>query len=304
MSYLSRLCPCCGSSRPQKLAVVSTVPAERLGYAELKPIWNGFFKEKSFFSYVRCPNCYTLYAPEFFTPEQLGDLYGNMPANMDVVPFDLLRSTQRGYFTIFKRYSTLTGGYVEIGADVGLFTENCVREGRFDHYWLFEPNHAVEPALHATMGGASHEVIHEMFDLAAVPDAAASAVVMIHVLDHLLDPAAMLGQLRKKLADGGVLLIVTHDESSLLRRLAGSKWPAFCLQHPQIYSAVSMRALLRETGFKVLEISKTVNYFPLTFLWKHLLWACGLKVRRAPSFGGLSVGLQLGNIITVATNSR
>jgi len=269
-------------------------------YSELVPNWNGFFKDKVFFSYKRCSNCGMLYAPIFFTPSQLEELYAQMPPNMDIVPVEALRKTQKGYFDIFKAHSALTGEYIEIGPDVGLFTENCVREGNFDRYWLFEPNRNVASALVTTMQGRPHEIIPDMFGFSTIPDGAASAAVMVHVLDHLLDPVATLRDLRQKLSPNSHLAIVTHDESSLLSRLFGKRWPAFCLQHPEIYNPRSMRRLLDTAGFEVLELRKTVNVFPVQFLLRNLLWALGWKVKNVPSFGSMTVGLKLGNMITIA----
>jgi hypothetical protein len=280
--------------------VASDPRAETMRFDELVPHWNGFFKQKVFFSYARCSHCGLLYAPNFFEDSSLGKLYAQMPPNMDVVPIEALRKTQRGYFDVLRRYSALKGGYIEVGPDIGLFTENCVRDGSFDHYWLFEPNRNVLPALEKLVAGQTFDVIDDMFGFSRVPDNRVDAAVMVHVLDHLLDPVATLKELRQKLTGKGTLLIVTHDESSLLRKVFGARWPAFCLQHPEIYNPKSMRSLLAAAGFDVLTIQKTVNYFPVHFLAKHLLWALGLKVKSFPSLGNFAVGLKLGNMITIA----
>ncbi len=300
-AFLSRICPVCSSKPPAQAAIHSEVTAESLDFDALVPCWNGFFKDKVFFSYARCGGCGLLYAPTFFNGPQLEQLYGQMPPNMAEVPLEALRRTQRGYFKALKSRSDLEGGFIEVGPDIGLFTENCVREGRYDEYWLFEPNRDVLPALSKMVAGRKYHVIHDMFGFSHVPDHAASAAVMIHVLDHLLDPVATLRELRQKLKPGAKLLLVTHDESSLLRRLVSWRWPAFCLQHPQIYSPQSMRKLLDAAGFEVLERRKTVNFFQIGFLLKHLLWAFGMKVQSVPSFGQLTLGLKLGNMLTIAT---
>ena len=276
--------------------------AESLGFDALVLYWNGFFKDKVYFSYARCGGCGLLYAPTFFNGTQLQNLYGQMPPNMAEVPLEALRRTQRGYFDVLKNCSNLEGGFIEVGPDIGLFTENCVREGRYDEYWLFEPNRDVLPALSKLMECQKSHIIHDMFGFSHVPDKAASAAVMIHVLDHLLDPVATLRELRQKLKPGATLLLVTHDESSLLRRLIGWRWPAFCLQHPQIYNPESMRRLLEAAGFDVLQQRKTVNFFQFSFLLKHLLWAFGMKVKSVPSFGQITLGLKLGNMLTIATS--
>jgi hypothetical protein len=301
-SFLLRVCPVCGGKPAAQSATIhSEVIAESLGFDDLVPYWNGFFKDKVFFSYARCSGCGLLFSPTFFNGAQLESLYGQMAPNMAEVPLEALRRTQRGYFEALKSCSDLEGGFIEVGPDVGLFTENCVREGRYDEYWLFEPNRDVEQVLSKIVEGRKSHIIHDMFGFNHVPDHAASTAVMIHVLDHLLDPVATLRELRQKLRPGARLLLVTHDESSLLRRLVGWRWPAFCLQHPQIYNPQSMRVLLEAAGYEVLQQRKTVNFFQVDFLLKHLLWAFGKKVRSVPSFGRLTLGLKLGNMLTIAT---
>lgn len=275
--------------------------AEVLPFDDLTSYWNGFFKEKVFFSYARCRSCGLLFAPTFFDDAQLGQLYAGMAPNMDSVPADSLERTQRGYFDWLRRNSDFRGGYLEVGADVGLFARNCVEAGGFDRYWLYEPNRDVAPALGAVVKGQESVIIHDMTGFDAVPDGTVGAVVMIHVLDHLLDPIAALRELRGKLRPGGKILIVTHDESSLLRKVFGAAWPPFCLQHPQLFQPRTMKRVLSDAGFTNVKVQRSVNHFPIAFLVKHLLWAVGLKWEKTPAFGGVTIGLRLGNIMTLAS---
>jgi len=302
--YLIRCCPVCGAKPPKDVTVSTVNRAEDGDLETLTQSWNGFFKEKIIFSYARCGSCDLLYCPIFFTNNQLETLYGKMPPNMDEVPMAALINTQYGYFKLLKNSSPLRGGFVEIGPDIGLFTAHCVNEGAFSEYWLFEPNQAVKSKLRNVVKDHKAHVIHEMTDFTAIPDGAASVAVIIHVMDHLLDPVTTLLALKKKLASDARLLIVTHDESSLLRRLFDWRWPAFCLQHPQIYRKGTTKSLLKEAGFDVVEQHKTVNHFKLSFLVKHGLWALGIKVKRVPSFGNITIGLKLGNILTIATPNK
>jgi Methyltransferase domain len=190
---------------------------------------------------------------------------------------------------------------MEIGPDVGLFVENCVRAGNFDHYWLFEPNRAVAPALEQVVKARNFSIVHDMFDHAPVPEASVGAAVMIHVLDHLLDPMETLRSVKQKLVVGGKILVVTHDESSLLRRVFGQRFPPFCLQHPQLYNPTSVRAMLEAAGYQDVRVQRSSNYFPVHFLVKQFLWACGLRVSRVPQFWSWSIRLRLGNILAVAS---
>src|SRR4051812_15065148 len=82
-SFDSRRCPACGgelsiSARPH---VQSHPCAESLSFEQLKSMWYGFFKEKAFFSYFRCPQCSILYCKNYFSTAQLDQLYNQMPDN-------------------------------------------------------------------------------------------------------------------------------------------------------------------------------------------------------------------------------
>lgn len=300
-SYLTRKCPICKNDKKSDLEIISLNKAENLEYESLIPYWNGFFKEKIFFSYARCLSCNLLFNPVFYQEQQLKELYEQMAPNMDLVPMAALVKTQRGYFDILKKYSSLNGGYIEVGPDVGIFTKNCSRNGNFDKYWLCEPNRSVSSALAASVGEKPFQIIEDMFDFEMIPNDSASVAVMIQVLDHLLDPVATLSELKRKLVPGAKLLLVTHNEKSFLRKIVGWRWPAFCLQHPQIYSPISITALLEKSGYKVNTIERSINYFEFSFLLKHLLWAFGIKIKSIPAIFNFTIGLKLGNIITIAT---
>lgn len=298
--YLHRYCPICRIQTHSNLEVYSQIKAEDIRYENLVQYWNGFFKKKIFFSYARCNECHLLFAPIFYKPTQLQELYEQMPPNMDVVPMSALLKTQKVYFQELKRRSPLLNGYVEIGPDIGLFLINCVSEGRFDHYWLCEPNKAVAAQLAKVMAGRKHIITEDMFSFSVIPDRSIGVAVMIQVLDHLLDPILTLTELRAKLLEDGKLLLVTHNEGSLLRKLIGWRWPAFCLQHPQIYNPQSIAKLLEASGFYVESIKRSKNYFEFSFLLKHLFWAFGIKINSIPKIFNFTIGIRLGNIITIA----
>lgn len=300
MAYLARACPACHKTSGQA-AMQARTPAESMPFDVLKPYWNGFFKEKTFFTYHRCHHCQLLYCPTFFTSEQLEALYAQMPDNTAGISLEMLQKTQHGYFKLLRPYTTLEGSYLETGPDIGLFTQHCINEGRFSNYWLFEPNQAVWPALTNRFPdpGRLH-LSAEMFGFSSVPDGSVNLAVMIHVLDHLLDPLAILSQLRQKLSPGATVAFVTHDESSLLAKATRAGWPPYCLQHPQLYRPTTITGLLAAAGYKVRGIHKTANYFPATYLLKHLLWALGIKAS-IPQSDAMQLPLKLGNILTVAS---
>lgn len=292
-------CPSCGGNDP--VAEVSSARrAEDMTLDELRPFWSGLFKEKIFFSYARCVACGQLYAPHFFTPEQLGELYADMAPNMEDVPGPALEATQKGYWNAAKARVLPQGGYLEIGPDIGYIVRHAANEGRFDKFWLFEPNRAVHAELAAAAGDHPHLIATDMDDLSPVHDGSIALAVMIHVLDHLLDPLVILRQIETKLKPGGVVMIVTHNEKSLLRSAMGVKFPPFCLQHPELYNPRSMAALLDRSGLAKVNVGRSTNFFPIAFMVRQAAWTAGVDLSRLP-LPKRPLGLKLGNMITFAS---
>jgi hypothetical protein len=301
-SYGARGCPSCAApSRAATKVVGWPVPAEGRSFEELRGHWHGFFQEKPFFSYYRCSQCEMLYAPSYFTEEQLQALYASMPANMHGVADATLAATQYGYFGELRKSSPLSGGYLEIGPDVGLFLRHGIAEGTFSNFWLFEPNVDAHQALRECLGPREATISTALLDLSAVPDGSVDVMVMIHVLDHLIDPVRFLCEARPKLKSDAVVLIVTHNEGSLLARLLGPRWPAYCLQHPHLFTPTSMRGLLARAGLTVERTVRSFNAFPAGFLLEHLTFALGLGKPKMPAaLNKLILPLRLGNFITIA----
>ena len=296
-SFAQRNCPACGGSTPVT-EVESDPRAQEMGFEDLRPYWSGLFKDKVFFSYNRCGVCGLLFAPTYFTARQLENLYSEMAPNMEVVPVSALAATQRGYFDAVRSLA-LDGDYLEIGPDVGYVAREAAAQGKFEHFWLFEPNLSVHAQLAGVVAGRPNTLVSQMDDISIVPDGTVGLAVMIHVLDHLFDPKATLAAVHRKLKPGGRLLSVTHNEASLLRRLMGRRWPPFCLQHPELYSPRSMTEVLRRANFTSVAVSRSKNYFPIAFMAQQAAWRFGLDIATLP-LPTVTVGLKLGNMLTVA----
>lgn len=297
-TFVNRSCPTCsGTSHVPE--VTSRRQAEAMPFDELRPFWSGLFKERVFFSYHRCSTCDLLFNTRFFTPDQLNALYSDMAPNMDIVTTDAILATQRGYFDEALAEAPSGGDYLEIGPDVGYIVAHAAEEGRFENFWLFEPNETVGGQLAAATKGAPHTISTNMDDLSIVPDGSVGLAVMIHVLDHLLDPVAMLGQIRRKLRPDGVLAVVTHNEKSMLRYVMGLAWPPFCLQHPEVYNPRSIAALMHKSGFGKVNVRRSKNYFPLDFMVKQAAWTAKIDIS-AMNLPKTRIGLRLGNMMTFA----
>lgn len=299
--YLTRTtCPGCGASAKEAtVARESTPAAETLSLDRHSRFAAGYDTDRVFFTYYECPECQLQFCRDFYTQDQLEHLYGHQQENMGEVPLPARRAAQNRYADLLLRHTSGQGGFLEIGPDIGLFAQRCAEKGNFDHFWLFEPNREVTGALEEALGTKARSIYFTMWPNDEVPDRKISAIALIHVLDHLLEPEQFLKQLHTKLEPGGVILTVTHNCGSPLARLLGTRFPPYALQHPQLYSPASIRKLYDRAGFDVLEVSGAVNYFPLMHLVRAALTILGLPAL-FPRLRGPVIPIRLGNIATVA----
>ncbi|MEM9204755.1 MAG: class I SAM-dependent methyltransferase [Pseudomonadota bacterium] len=299
--YLKRdICPCCGTPASEaKPAVASTPPAEELPFDRHSRFAAGYDTDRVFFSYYECPRCSLRFCRSFYTQDQLEHLYGHQQENMGEVPLEARRAAQESYAKVLLKHTSGHGGFLEIGPDIGLFAKYCADNWPFNHFWLYEPNREVVDELKAAVAGHEHDVLFTMWPTDDVADGSVSAMALIHVLDHLLEPVEFLDQLWAKLEPGGTILTVTHNCASPLARLLGKRFPPHALQHPQLYSPTSITNAFEKAGFEVLEISAAVNYFPIMHLVRAGFVLLGLPKPLTGAMGPI-LPIKLGNIATVA----
>ncbi|MFH1791764.1 MAG: methyltransferase domain-containing protein, partial [Candidatus Omnitrophota bacterium] len=100
---------------------------------------------------------------------------------------------------------------------------------------------------------------------AVFPDKHFDAVVMLDVIEHLSDPHAMLGEIRRILKNDGVLYISTPDIMSFMSRVLGGKWWGINKFHLFYFSKVTLRRLLDVCGFKVLRYNPHIRIFSVNY---------------------------------------
>lgn len=298
--WLQRVCPLCTSD---EIVVGSEVKApyeaDVMTFSEVAEFWRGFRKDSCFFTFSRCAGCGLLYCRNYFTNDQLTSLYTSMGDNSAGVADAVLERTQRGYYNFLDKVGySKSGNYLELGPDTGLLSKNFAAFGA-SKMTLIEPNHDVRDQLRASTSECNRvEILDDLSDIAA--ENVFDTITGIHVYDHLVKLREELSVISKLANSNSRILIVVHDESSLLRRLINTKWPPFCLQHPQLFNPSTIEKALLQAGFHEIEIAKSTNWFPITHIWKMVCSLFGIRGDWLTILPKTEIPLRLGNMIIVA----
>jgi 2-polyprenyl-3-methyl-5-hydroxy-6-metoxy-1,4-benzoquinol methylase len=80
------------------------------------------------------------------------------------------------------------------------------------------------------------------------------AVLASHLIEHLNDPAAMVREVFRILAPKGRFFVTTPNIAGFQARLFGGRWRSAIFDHLYLFSARTLSALLRQSGFRVEKI--------------------------------------------------
>lgn len=294
-----RACPLCGSSKiSTKPNSSAKHPAEFMPWERAKSYFIGLRSNQVFFSYYRCQNCELLYCPWYFNPKQISELYAAMPDNTMGEDKSTVSKTQSAYARWIMRPGVSNSRYLEVGPDIGLVAKEIVNLNSPQHITFLEPNQSVKAELMANVSGI--ESIEVVDFIESMQEKNFSLVVGVHVYDHLLKPLHDLQELRKNVSPGAHLAIVVHNEKSTLRKLLNSKWPPFCLQHPQLYNPETLREILNLAGWKVISTERSTNWYHLKHFMKMGAGVLGISPAISKLAPNIEVPIKLGNMISIS----
>ncbi|HYA34880.1 MAG TPA: class I SAM-dependent methyltransferase [Candidatus Binataceae bacterium] len=125
-------------------------------------------------------------------------------------------------------------------------------------------------------------------------DDAFDAITMGHVIEHVARPAALLGECRRILAPGGVLIVTTPNSASLGHRLFGVSWAHLDPpRHRYIFNASTLGRLAREAGFSTCRVVSTARYAGFVFIASNAIKHCGSYDWNETRRAGTPLGARL-----------
>lgn len=208
---------------------------------------------------VRCLRCDHRQVEPMPSELLLGEAYGAAADDEYVGEQAGQRRTAQGLLVRLERH-VVPGRLLDLGCWVGFLLGEARARG-----WDVL---GVEPSAWAAGHArdvAGVPVVQGDLLSSELPAEAFDAVVLADVLEHLADPSAGLDRVAGLLAPGGVLLLVLPDAGSRTARLLGARWWSVIPTHVQYFTRASLRRLLVDRGWEVLEVATAPKVFTAAY---------------------------------------
>lgn len=190
--------------------------------------------------------------------------------------------------TVLHDYLPQRGHVVEVGAYSGILL-NAFRDAGWRVTGIEPDGRAVDHAR--TRYGI--DMRHGTLEDAGLEAGSADALVMLHVIEHIDDPAAAVAQVVRLLRPGGVFAVETPTYDSLSYRILGRRERSLsCNGHIFFYTEASLMRLLTDSGLEPMRIERVGRTMSIArLLWNIGVMSKSVAVQRTMS--ALSARLNL-----------
>lgn len=239
----------------------------------------------------RCVACGHGFTPLRITAQELSQWYAQAPHDEAFVSQKMARyKTADRVLGKIETLQPAKGKLLDIGSGPGLFLEAARRRG-----WQVS---GTEPSGWARVWAQTHlgiSVLEGGYEaLAALPAESVDVVCLFDVIEHVLDPHALIAASARVLKKGGWLVLTTPAFDSFLARVMGRRWYCIFPAHIHYFTGSSLNRVLRDHGLSWRLQRSHVRYLGLRYLLVRMLhflgWRRDITVNREHIFIPVNLG--------------
>lgn len=192
---------------------------------------------------MRCGSCGLVFHNAFNNETELQAYYADYYDGENLAFSPITESRFRDLLRSFETYRE-SNRILDVGCGAGHFLKVALEMG-----WNA---HGTEIASSAfdQLGRLGINSFRGKLEAAQYAGEFFDVVYCSEVIEHLLDPAGLLGEIGRIVRPGGLLYLTTPNFSSLSRRLLGSRWRVIGKEHVCYFSPQSLSRAARAAGFQ------------------------------------------------------
>jgi SAM-dependent methyltransferase len=286
-------CALCGEGVRYRVLFAERVQFDSIDFAARKT------PDQQHFRIVECENCGLIYSSPILPSGDIQELYRKSSFIYETQLANMIRDYKEQLRTLLPLLPS-KGRLLEIGCANGLFLQAALELG-------FEDVRGVEPsekAIRAADPAVQGKIVNSLFHADLFPAESFDVVCCFQVLDHLLDPGAVLRDLAKLLRRGGLVLLLNHNIRSWLLRLLGERCPMFDIEHIYLFDKRTVAKLLRDNGLDVVAVRNIPNSYMLSYAVKMFplpptVKRLALALCRKLGLHSLRIRLPAGNMVSI-----
>lgn len=286
-------CALCGAGVPYRVRFPECLRPASLDFAARKT------PTRQHFRMVECVNCGLVYSSPIVPPEVIHELYRHSPFLHESQLANMIRDYQTQLRSLLPLLPS-KGRLLEIGCANGLFLKAALELG-------FEDVRGVEPgeeSVRAADPAVRGKIVNALFHAELFPPESFDVVCCFQVLDHLLEPGAVLRDAIKLLRKSGLVLLLNHNIRSWLPRFLGERCPMYDIEHIYLFDKQTVAQLLRNNGFDVVAVRNIPNSYTLSYALKMfplpgLVKRLALNLCDKIGMDSLRIRLPAGNMVSI-----
>lgn len=211
---------------------------------------------------LHCTNCGHFFTNPTFSKADLDDIYAN---KYSYDAHSLIESEKKMRAKKYADYIAALDGVssaLEVGCMHGLLLTELQKNGLRVSGVELDKN-AVEYCKKQGLDVTQSSIEQHLSKAGKRHD---DVIIMSHVIEHIANPKAQLVELRKRMANGGRLVLITPNSKAPTRKLFGRYWGYWQVPvHINHFNLDSMQYLLKDAGFTITD-SKLYGGDSLFFL--------------------------------------
>ena len=191
---------------------------------------------------VKCQDCGIVFGKKPPSTEELTAHYTNYPRYQSLSPI-----TEKRYNELLDRFESLrkNNNIIDLGCSNGLFLE-CAKKRGWNVYGTEYAQESIDYCAKKNITVfKSDNLPPEFFKLQF------DIVTSFEVIEHINNPNAEMGFIKKILRSGGAFYVTTPNFNSISRLLLKEKWNVIEYpEHLTYYTAKTINNLMKKYGFK------------------------------------------------------